>query len=184
MTSLTAFLNNANFGGYASYHYIAYVMTSDGDLLGMNGANLENPTNSYNRDISFSEATQAALAALAQSIGYNIIPTGSGGQGRTMYRVREGIERFLITDINNPAGSARAQSAIPVMFDVISDGSKPQGQGIGSFSHVPGGGNVLYMDGHVAFVKYPGNFPVTKFSAWANSGSAAAGKAFTFNVVP
>ena len=30
------------------------------------------------------------------------------------------------------------------------------------FNHVPGGANVLYMDGHVKFEKYPGTFPVTR----------------------
>jgi prepilin-type processing-associated H-X9-DG protein len=29
----------------------------------------------------------------------------------------------------------------------------------GNFNHVPGGGNVLYMDGHVEFIKYPGEAP-------------------------
>jgi prepilin-type processing-associated H-X9-DG protein len=27
---------------------------------------------------------------------------------------------------------------------------------------MPGGGNVLYMDGHTEFVKYPGTFPMSK----------------------
>ena len=36
---------------------------------------------------------------------------GNGG-GDTMYRFREGIERFLITDINSPARSAQAQSTV------------------------------------------------------------------------
>jgi prepilin-type processing-associated H-X9-DG protein len=31
---------------------------------------------------------------------------------------------------------------------------------IDSFNHVPGGGNVLYLDGHVTFIRYPGEFPV------------------------
>jgi prepilin-type N-terminal cleavage/methylation domain-containing protein/prepilin-type processing-associated H-X9-DG protein len=73
--------------------------------------------------------------------------TGSGA-GDTLYRLREGIERFLITDINNPAGSAAAQSTIPVMWDRL--GTTPV-----KFFHIPGGSNVLYMDGHVAFSKYP-----------------------------
>ena len=38
----------------------------------------------------------------------------------SVYRLREGIERFLITDINNPAASAVAQSEAPVMYDYIS----------------------------------------------------------------
>jgi len=70
------------------------------------------------------------------------------GNSNTIYRLREGIERFLITDINNPAGSAAAQSEIFVMWDSTSTKAK-------DYNHVPGGANVLYMDGHVEFVKYP-----------------------------
>ncbi len=89
-------------------------------------------------------AIAAALDADAPAPG-----AGNAG-GDTLYRLREGIERFLITDINNPSASARAQSAIWVMFDAISTGGGPEAR----FNHVPGGCNVLYMDGHVAFVRY------------------------------
>ncbi len=74
-------------------------------------------------------------------------------QGRALYRLREGVERFFITDINNPAATAQAQSEIAIMND-DSNGR------LDSFNHVPGGGNVLYMDGHVAFVRYPGDWPI------------------------
>jgi len=76
----------------------------------------------------------------------------------TIYRLREGIERFRITDINNPAASSVAQSEIPVQWDYIT--TTPAG-----FNHVPGGCNVLFLDGHVEFIKYPGKFPVTKVYA-------------------
>ena len=81
------------------------------------------------------------------------------GVDKTIYRLREGIERFFITDINNPAGSAKAQSEIPVQWDTIwtpADGS------FSYFSHIPGGGNVLYMDGHVNFLRYPSEWPVCR----------------------
>ncbi len=39
------------------------------------------------------------------------------GGGDLAYRLREGIECFLVTDINNPAVSAPAQSAIATMRD-------------------------------------------------------------------
>ena len=39
-------------------------------------------------------------------------PTGNGG-GNNIYRLREGIERFLITDINNPAASANSSLPSP-----------------------------------------------------------------------
>jgi prepilin-type N-terminal cleavage/methylation domain-containing protein/prepilin-type processing-associated H-X9-DG protein len=81
------------------------------------------------------------------------------GGGDTLYRLREGIERFLITDINNPAASAQAQSTVPVVWDHISTK-------VADFAHVPGGMNILYLDGHVDFVRYPGErFPATEDSA-------------------
>jgi prepilin-type processing-associated H-X9-DG protein len=30
---------------------------------------------------------------------------------------------------------------------------------VSQFNHIPGGGNVLYMDGHVEFIRFPGEFP-------------------------
>ena len=77
-----------------------------------------------------------------------------GTQISQVYRLREGIERFFITDINNPAGSTMAQSELPVMHDVVATE-------IQWFNHVPGGCNVLYMDGHVEFIKYPGDWPIS-----------------------
>jgi len=79
--------------------------------------------------------------------------TASGGT--TFYRLREGIERFMISDINNPAASALAQSEVWVMSDSF-------GVDVAQYNHVPGGSNVLYMDGHVEFVKYPGETPVSR----------------------
>jgi prepilin-type N-terminal cleavage/methylation domain-containing protein/prepilin-type processing-associated H-X9-DG protein len=84
---------------------------------------------------------------------------GTQAAGNTLFRLREGIERFLITDINNPAGAAQSQSTIALMWDHISTKTA-------DFAHVPGGGNVLYLDGHVEFLKYPGQrFPMTEDSA-------------------
>jgi prepilin-type N-terminal cleavage/methylation domain-containing protein/prepilin-type processing-associated H-X9-DG protein len=79
--------------------------------------------------------------------------------GETVYRLREGIERFFISDINNPAASARAQSEISVLWDSV---WTPVNEGTSEsyFNHIPGGGNVLYMDGHVEFVKYSSEWPV------------------------
>jgi prepilin-type N-terminal cleavage/methylation domain-containing protein/prepilin-type processing-associated H-X9-DG protein len=71
--------------------------------------------------------------------------------------LKEGIERFLITDINNPAGSAMAQSEVTVIYDTTRGffGNYPGEVEVNEFNHIPGGGNILFMDGHVEFVKYP-----------------------------
>ena len=82
-------------------------------------------------------------------------PNGNGGSD-TVYALREGIERFLITDINNASASAQAQSAIPIMCDLLGTGT-----GVSVFNHVPGGSNALFLDGHVEFIRYPGQGPVT-----------------------
>jgi len=75
------------------------------------------------------------------------------------YHHREGVERFFITDINNPAGSAQAQSQVIAMLDAwggqaVTPGSgNPDPDNSIIFNHIPGGCNVLFMDGHVRFVK-------------------------------
>jgi prepilin-type processing-associated H-X9-DG protein len=84
------------------------------------------------------------------------------GDGNTIYRLREGINRFLITDINNPAASAKADSEIFVMCDNISFATGPGADPSADFNHRPGGANVLYMDGHVEWISYPGKFPLTE----------------------
>jgi prepilin-type N-terminal cleavage/methylation domain-containing protein/prepilin-type processing-associated H-X9-DG protein len=89
------------------------------------------------------------------------VPNGNSG-GDKVYRLREGIERFLITDINNAGAANMAQSSVFVMFDQLSTNT-------GLFNHIPGGSNVLYMDGHVEFMKYQKLGP-----APVNGGFAAA----------
>ncbi len=85
---------------------------------------------------------------------------GTINGAESVLRLREGIERFFITDINNPGASAQAASDLVLMHDAIS----PEAT---HFNHVPGGANVLYLDGHVEFQRWMpsaeslgGEFPV------------------------
>ncbi len=83
-------------------------------------------------------------------------------------RLREGVERFFITDINNPGASAAGQSQFAIMFDAWGNSSFEHegytGGGMDQatlrFNHVPGGSNVLYMDGHVSWVPLNSGYPV------------------------
>lgn len=89
----------------------------------------------------------------------NSIPNSGNAGGGTLSRLREGIERFIITDINNPAGSAKGQSELFISWDVLSTK-------VSDYNHLPGGSNVLFMDGHVEFQKYPNDkAPTTELMA-------------------
>lgn len=79
---------------------------------------------------------------------------GTAGTDEVL-RLREGVERFLITDINNAGAAAQSQSQVWVMFDKLS--TFPT-----EYNHIPGGSNVLYMDGHVEFVPYEQEAPALR----------------------
>jgi prepilin-type N-terminal cleavage/methylation domain-containing protein/prepilin-type processing-associated H-X9-DG protein len=113
-------------------------------------------------DMSLVDAVNAATDK-----DWDVATAGWGnGEGDKIFRLREGVERFLITDINNPGGSAMAQSEIFVAYDILATR-------VDYFNHAPGGSNVLYMDGHVAFLKYPGEAPVGKnFATWIGEVTA------------
>jgi prepilin-type N-terminal cleavage/methylation domain-containing protein/prepilin-type processing-associated H-X9-DG protein len=87
-------------------------------------------------------------------------------------RIREGVERFFITDINNPASGTTGQSTIAVMWDAWGSANAQTGgdwfseehQYYKKFNHIPGGCNVLYMDGHVSFIRYNSAYPASSES--------------------
>lgn len=99
-----------------------------------------------------------ALSGSAHWQGRDTSTPMGNGNSDTVFRLRESIDRFMITDINNPGASAKAQSEIFIYMDVISTD-------VGEFNHVPGGANVLFMDGHVEFQRYPSENPVNKRTA-------------------
>lgn len=88
---------------------------------------------------------------------------GTGG-GDDILRLKEGMERFAITDLLNTASATESQSSLAICYDTISSQGPTTGttETIGLFNHLPGGSNVLYMDGHVAFLRYPSYFPANK----------------------
>ena len=145
-------------GGYWSYNYWGYLI--DGSWFASN-ATFDGSPNDYtwffrdapqgldHRDLA--EGTGRGLWQNREQPATITIP--SSGITVTAQRLREGIERFLITDINNPAGSAQAQSTSLVMWDnSYTNNGAP---GTNNFNHVPGGANALFMDGHVEWAKYP-----------------------------
>jgi prepilin-type N-terminal cleavage/methylation domain-containing protein/prepilin-type processing-associated H-X9-DG protein len=70
------------------------------------------------------------------------------GGGNTFYRLSINVGRLFVRDINNPTDGVQSDSDIPVLFDAASDA------GFIKLNHMPRGGNVLYLDGHVAYARY------------------------------
>jgi prepilin-type N-terminal cleavage/methylation domain-containing protein/prepilin-type processing-associated H-X9-DG protein len=158
--------------GLESYDYFPWVITDE--VLLAPGV-----TDPNKQPFTMADLNPDLLGGLGQLMG-KIGQWGSYGNDGSFYdqdidagdatawRVREGIERFLITDINNPAASAKSQSEIWVMADQIGAGT---GEDIQFFNHIPGGCNVLYMDGHVEFERFPGKTPVSR--AWTTLSGIA-----------
>jgi prepilin-type N-terminal cleavage/methylation domain-containing protein/prepilin-type processing-associated H-X9-DG protein len=101
----------------------------------------------------------------------NIASFGFAGMGNAggdmINRLSQGVDRFLVTDINTIfTGDETGASIIPIMWDQISTN-------ITEFSHVPAGQNALYLDGHVEFHRYDVNsskFPFSPLYAAVNGG--------------
>jgi len=120
----------------------------DPDVPVQLGAAVEEVFADFITAIADPEAVRRLADADVNLSGGSFPSSGNGG-GSTVYRLREGVERFLITDINNPAASAMAQSTLFIMLDQIANSGA-----VAFFNHVPGGCNVLFMDGHVEFIRY------------------------------
>lgn len=162
--------------GDQSYNYLGYLLDRVDETYPMApafpGADFDAPiqfagltflvgTVTFNMDPLDDEALDNPIDLTIFGMGGN----GNGGSDEIL-RLREGVSRMLITDINNPGASARSESSLPIMWDTISINV---GGGVG-YSHVPGGCNTLYMDGHVSFVKYEqGKFPATASHARFNA---------------
>lgn len=77
----------------------------------------------------------------------------STGDTITVYYLRDGIARYSIADINNPAATSLAETQIAVMWDTVrTDFGKPMYREI---NHAPLSANILFMDGHVEYARYP-----------------------------
>ena len=117
-----------------SYLYLGYALTNDTEVE------------------CFCQAYRLYMAkgkAFADDIK---VPAGKGTKGGdTIYRLREGIERVLITDINDPGSSQFSQSSLPVLIE------RPRRPPFHDTAYA----NILFMDGHVEWRRYPGEWPMT-----------------------
>jgi prepilin-type N-terminal cleavage/methylation domain-containing protein/prepilin-type processing-associated H-X9-DG protein len=151
------------------YDYTGWLIMDDLNILGPLKGTMGTGPNGRFEESEYLNTPWGELAL------YNVATNGKGSDesfevsstyagtqvngGNILHRLKLGIERFMITDINDPTRTSEASSNVPVVWDHITTATK-------DFAHVPGGGNVLYLDGHVEFVRYPATkFPMTIDSA-------------------
>ncbi|HOS03756.1 MAG TPA: hypothetical protein PKZ01_11800 [Candidatus Hydrogenedentes bacterium] len=135
------------------YFYVGYCVTSDAEVA------------------AFAEAyREACKDPTAFSDDLKVQPGMGNNRSDTLYHLREGVERPLIMNVNDPAAAAILQSAIPVMIE------RPVNHTIKEFAYdtYGPGGNVLFLDGHVEFMTYPGKFPMTEATITALESLSAS----------
>jgi prepilin-type processing-associated H-X9-DG protein len=148
-----------------SYEYLGWAVIPSEVVTGGSSEDVLNTlpfdTGLFNMDLLMAFANEMTVEAPAHFAvdPSSVYEDDLSYNGGTVYRLREGIERFFISDINNAAASNKGQSEIAVMWDSVWSLST-SADGYSQFNHVPGGGNVLFMDGHVEFIKYPSSWPV------------------------
>ncbi len=133
------------------------------NITGLTGDELNRLLGSYGGEVCYlghlvpDEPTAMAFLDAYEAYG----PEGVAGQDINtseeaqqeglprVFQLREGIERFLITDINDPNAGGKARSEVPVMWELPGN-------------HEESGGWVVYMDGHTEWLPYPGPFPMSE----------------------
>jgi prepilin-type processing-associated H-X9-DG protein len=114
------------------FFYLGYVVTGEADVAGFCAAYKDHIA----KGIAFDDDFKA--------------PAGQGNlEGDIIYRLREGIDLVFAAGLGNPATASFWQSKIPVLIE------RPE-------NHMFDGGNVLFLDGHVEFLRYPGTWPMTE----------------------
>ena len=106
---------------------------------------------SYLQEGSEAEMSWQYFMDIADNDLHVTAPLGNGG-GDTIRRIAKGVERFFVTDCHDPGAAAMFQSTVFVMMDTY-------GPSKDYFNHIPGGCNVLFMDGHVEFIRYVAGNP-------------------------
>nr|HPO17532.1 hypothetical protein [Candidatus Hydrogenedentota bacterium] len=115
-----------------SYFYLGYAVSNEKEVAGFCKAYREHIAKGFPFDEDLATPAEDGINATNK-----------------LYRLREGIERFYVVDINDPSAASKAQRTLPVLIE------RPE-------NHEPVGGNVLFLDGHVEFIPYPGKWPMTE----------------------
>lgn len=118
-----------------SYFYLSHAVLNDQEMA------------------AFADAYRKAVVLDPKALNEDFfVPVGSGNNGGDrLLRLRGRMERLLAGRRGSSTDKSGEQvlSRVPVLIERLGNHKDP-------------GGHVLYLDGHVEFVPYPGPFPMTK----------------------
>ncbi len=115
-----------------SYFYLGYLVVDDDDM-----------------ELFAREYRKAMAEKRPMNEDYKYTDAPDAVMGGWLFRLRLGIERALFKDDSTPP--AALMRRIPVLIERIDN----------HYNQFVGG-NVLYLDGHVEFIEYPGKWPMTE----------------------
>lgn len=130
---------------------------------------VDQATMDYDAQFSAGLTVALAYAALGTGPAPDWMFVDELGNAHRVLSARQGATRLLITDVNSPGAGQIADSEMSLMFDHVT--IIPT-----QFNHIPGGANVLFMDGHVEYAKYPQPNPYPVSRAWAQTLSEHMGQ--------
>ena len=118
-----------------SYFYLSHVVLNDREMA------------------AFAEAYRKAVVLSPKDLNADFfVPVGRGNNGGDrLLRLRGKMGRLLASpgSYSTDKNGEQVLSRVPVLIERLGNHKDP-------------GGHVLYLDGHVEFVPYPGPFPMTK----------------------
>lgn len=98
---------------------------------------------------------ESALAAFQSALAATEAPDLEADletADKLLRRLKKDVEYFFVTTRNDPQAAAATRATIPIMFETLQSSV---------FGRNPDGANVLYLDGHVEYVRFGERFPVT-----------------------
>ena len=159
--------------GEASYTYLAWMIRPDEYLRDPGTMNTHEPLDGLLAPGFVDAMTEAVqrMAVACQDSDFAVFDEDITVGDKTIYRPRNGIESIFLEGPRDQWSSYIARSELPVLYDNIdlSVFGPLMANGLPSneilmLNHMPGGSNVLYMDGHVQFSRYSRDWPIC--STW------------------
>jgi len=105
----------------------------------------------YTGYVLLDESALAAFKSAVESTETPDLESDIDTADRMLRRLKRDVEYFFVENRSDPQAAANTRAAIPIMFETVESTV---------FGRDPDGANVLYLDGHVDYVRF-GQFPVT-----------------------